>query len=254
MSRLVYTLLALSVLVAGCFAVESITEESELESGIVFVKFFAPWCGHCKRMAPAWEELAERAGDSYRVAEVDCTQHTELCQAHGVRGYPTLILFKDGKALEDRYVGQRTVEDFAAYVEKHNPELPKTVVVELSDPEIDSEVTTDEAGVYIVTAGNFDKVVEDRTVFFRFHAPWCGHCKRMADAWSDLARHYAESDTFRIADVDCTVQKTLCGEFGVRGFPTLLARRPDGERIPYSHGGDRSLEKLDEFLETIEEQ
>lgn len=251
MPRIVYTLLALAVLVAGCMAaasVESISTEEELESGIVFVKFFAPWCGHCKKMAPTWVELAERAGDAYRVAEVDCTQHQELCAKNGVRGYPTLILFKDGVALEERYGGQRTLDSFALYVEKLNPELPKTAVAPpLTAEESAEEVRTDDAGVYLVTSGNFAAVTEGRDVFFRFHAPWCGHCKNMADAWKDLARYHAKNEA-RIADVDCTQQKTLCSDFGVRGFPTLIFLRANGDRVPYPHGGDRSLDKLDEFM------
>ena len=256
MPRLVYTILALTVLVAGCVAaVTRVTEDTELAAeGIAFVKFFAPWCGHCKNMAPIWEELAEKAGDTYLVAEVDCTETKELCQAHGVRGYPTLILFKDGVAVEERYAGQRTLESFVAYVEKHNPELPRTAVeVKLSEVESSEEERTDEAGVYLVTSGNFGSVTEGRDVFFRFHAPWCGHCKNMAGAWKDLARDHSEGEV-RIADVDCTEQKTLCSEFGVRGFPTLIMLRADGTRVEYPHGGDRSLERLDEFLADAEEK
>lgn len=64
----------------------------------------APWCGHCKRLAPTWDKLSEEyaSTEGVNVAKVDCTEHRPLCQAQGVRGYPTLKLFKSGA--DEKYV------------------------------------------------------------------------------------------------------------------------------------------------------
>ena len=61
------------------------------------VKFFAPWCGHCKRMKPDYEKLAEAFADDSTVliGEVDCTVENALCQRFGVEGFPTIKTFTD---------------------------------------------------------------------------------------------------------------------------------------------------------------
>ena len=86
-----------------------------------FIKFYAPWCGHCKRLAPTWDELAEKHSHELNVAKVDCTADDSkaLCQEYNVRGYPTLYFFPadeeySGKYFE--YPGMRSLSaltDFA---------------------------------------------------------------------------------------------------------------------------------------------
>lgn len=104
----------LSVLLVSVSAMElSADTWDDLTVGkAVFLKFFAPWCGHCKKMKPAWDQLMEIYEDStsFLVAEVDCTaEGKELCSEFGVRGYPT-IKWGDPDDLQD-YRGGR---DFAS--------------------------------------------------------------------------------------------------------------------------------------------
>ena len=58
-----------------------------------FIKFYAPWCGHCRKLAPTWEKLHTELKDDLNVASVDCTTMAgqDLCANFGVRGYPTLL-------------------------------------------------------------------------------------------------------------------------------------------------------------------
>eukprot|EP01115_Flamella_aegyptia_P012926 TRINITY_DN6644_c2_g1_i1.p1 TRINITY_DN6644_c2_g1~~TRINITY_DN6644_c2_g1_i1.p1 ORF type:complete len:121 (-),score=42.99 TRINITY_DN6644_c2_g1_i1:143-505(-) len=88
--------------------------DEKIAEGKWFVKFFAPWCGHCKRLAPTWDELSEK-DLGVNVAKVDCTVHKEVCQGQGVRGYPTLKYFENGGE-GVKYSGARTIEAFEEWL------------------------------------------------------------------------------------------------------------------------------------------
>ncbi|MGB0669864.1 MAG: thioredoxin TrxA [Rhodospirillales bacterium] len=65
--------------------------------GPVLVDFWAEWCGPCKQIAPSLEALAEAMGDKVTVAKVNIDQNPMTPSKYGVRGIPTLMLFKDGQ-------------------------------------------------------------------------------------------------------------------------------------------------------------
>lgn len=89
---------------------------STLEQGPAFIKFFAPWCGHCKRLAPTWVQLAAHLKNKVTVAEVDCDAHSSLCAAQKIQGYPTLVYFSGG--IRSEYTGGRKLDQLKAFAEK----------------------------------------------------------------------------------------------------------------------------------------
>ena len=65
--------------------------------GKVLIDFFAIWCGPCRMIAPAIEEIAEEKAGELTVYKVDIDQSPELASRYGIRGVPTLMVFEDGK-------------------------------------------------------------------------------------------------------------------------------------------------------------
>lgn len=71
--------------------------DEERTKNNLFVKFYAPWCSHCKKLAPTWAALAERSTElqRVRVGKLDCTRHPRLAERYGVTGFPALLLFNE---------------------------------------------------------------------------------------------------------------------------------------------------------------
>ena len=118
------------------------------------VYFFAPWCGHCKRLAPVVEEVAELPEFAkIRCAKVDCTVDKALCSRYNVSGYPSILFMQGGRTWD--YKGSRTKPGLLALAARMTKPSVRTL---RSRAELDAMVAPDEAKVAFVygraTAGD----------------------------------------------------------------------------------------------------
>jgi len=237
-SRYFVVFLALFVASSCGSDVISLTEAtlpSQIAEGSWMIEFFAPWCGHCKHLAPIWEQFATSVKPDISVASVDCTVQKNICAKFGIRGYPTIKFVKGDKVYD--YSSARTLDAFTAFAKdgynsasgKDLPDLPKEDKIEEPVPVVPI------SQVVILEDSNFDSNIQSGTWFVKFYAPWCGHCKNMAPTWDTLAS--LTQGNFKVAKIDCTVHKAACSSFNIRGYPTLKLIK-DGKA--YSYNGERS--------------
>lgn len=92
MFRLALLACGLGLVRAADLTPETFAEATSDVAKPAFIKFYAPWCGHCKALAPDWERLEKEyaASDVVTVASVDCTTQEDLCARFDVRGYPSI--------------------------------------------------------------------------------------------------------------------------------------------------------------------
>ncbi|KAI0145198.1 disulfide isomerase [Xylariaceae sp. FL1272] len=203
------------------------------------VEFFAPWCGHCKKLAPVYEDLANvfATNKDVQIAKVDADAHRSLGQRFGVQGFPTLKWF-DGKSdTPEEYNGGRDLDSLTKFVTektgakaKRKLEMPS--VVEMLDDK-----------TFKQTIGG------DKDVLVAFTAPWCGHCKSLAPTWETLATDFVNEPGVVIAKVDAEADnsKATASDQGVTSYPTIKFF-PKGSTEPEAYNGGRSEADLIKFI------
>jgi thioredoxin 1 len=97
---------------------ENFENEVIQAQGPVLVDFYADWCGPCKVIGPVVEELADEYAGKANVRKVDVDVSQEIAGRYGVRGIPTLMVFKDGEVRET-VVGAVSKSELAAVLERH---------------------------------------------------------------------------------------------------------------------------------------
>ncbi|KAG0241554.1 thioredoxin-domain-containing protein [Mortierella sp. GBAus27b] len=209
--------------------VATVAADNTIGSTPALVEFYAPWCGHCKNLAPIYEELGQAFSgkqDKVLIAKVDADAHRELGSRFGIKGFPTLKWFPKGVDGDpEDYNGGRELEALATYVTQKSgvkSSIVKTI-----------PVTT------VLTDSNFEAEVlkSGKSALVEFYAPWCGHCKNLAPTYEKVAQDFLnDKETVVIAKVDATVETAVAEKYGVSGYPTIKFFAADGSVEDYNKG------------------
>jgi protein disulfide-isomerase len=169
-----------------------------------FIKFYAPWCGHCQAMAPTWLQLGKEMKGKLHIGEVNCDVETRLCKDVHLRGFPTILFFRGGERVE--YDGLRGLGDFVSYANK---------AIDTSD------------GVKDVDAAEFKELEEKEEVIFVYfydHATTSEDFAALERLTLSLIGH---------AKLVKTNSAILADRFKITTWPRLLVSR-DGRPTYYT--------------------
>ncbi|KAF8217811.1 hypothetical protein K438DRAFT_1795686 [Mycena galopus ATCC 62051] len=184
-----------------------------IAQGVWFIEFYSPYCGHCRNEQSGGVELAQ----------VDCSVNGDLCDAQNVKGYPQMNLYRDG------------------VTQGASPPPPPPPAA----PPVHAPVLNPTGEVIVLTPDNFQAHLDQGAAFVKFYAPWCGHCKKLAPIWKQLAKIMQSKVT--IAEMNCEAHEKFCKSQGVAGYPALMYYSPGGQKSEYTSG--RKLEQLKSFTE-----
>lgn len=179
--------------------------ERKKEDDVWAVDFFAPWCGHCRQLAPEWNKFAKMVADdpNLHVGQVDCAAHRDFCAKQGVRSYPTLRAYPRGP-FNARHIStfDGWSRDAASFREWATRFLPSSVE-ELDHSDFFGSVLTDR-----------EPWVVD------FYAPWCGHCVAFRPVVEAVAKKMEGKVKF--GAVNCEEHWQACDAAEVHRYPTVV--------------------------------
>ncbi|KAK1986847.1 hypothetical protein LZ30DRAFT_746137 [Colletotrichum cereale] len=190
------------------------------------VEFYAPWCGHCQNLKPAYEKVANNLNGLAKVAAVDCDEEANkpLCGQFGVQGFPTLKIVKPGKkpgkpVVED-YQGPRTATGIVeAVVDKISNHVKR-----VTDKDIDSFLEGDKPKAILFTdKGTTSALLRSVAIDFL--------------------------DAVTVGQVRSKESKAV-EKFGVKSFPTLVLL-PGGDKEPIVYDGELKKDGMVSFISQV---
>jgi protein disulfide isomerase len=227
----------------------------------VAVKFYAPWCGFCKKVEPAWNALGDllavdHAGDVL-VAEFDGDANEvppvadEAFPQVVVNGFPSIQLFfkrKNGSQAAVPYDGDRTLKGIFEFVqgtvaanEGGAPlalsEAARATLEGFVEPgeggpagepgKVDDDDGVDESGVLVLTDETFHAALQEHDfLLLEFFAGWCQHCNALKPEYAKAARILNEEDagtkTIALAKMDGEKYEAYAKRYNIKGFPTIM--------------------------------
>ncbi|GAA6093085.1 protein disulfide-isomerase A3 [Tachysurus ichikawai] len=182
------------------------------DHNLALVEFFAPWCGHCKRLAPEYEAAATRLKGVVPLVKVDCTANSNVCSKYGVSGYPTLKIFRNGEE-SGAYDGPRTADGIVSHLKKQ------------AGP----------ASVELKSEGEFEKYIGDRDASVVGFFTDAGSAAQ--GEFLKAASALRESYRFAHTNVDALLKKHNIEREGIVLFrPPQLSNKFEDSSVQYDEG------------------
>lgn len=194
---------------------------------LVLAEFYAPWCGHCKNLAPEYEQAAtalKGRSEDISLAKIDCVGNQDICTEHGVGGFPTIYVFENGKKA-GQYQGPRKADDITQYMIKRS--LP--VVTDLKNGE----------GVETWLSENLEKF----PITFLYLGP-----KDSYKEYVEAANTFRERATFISVNDDKLKEK-----YG--GAELVVFKDGEGEKVPVNSlpkGSELTVKTISAFFKNNE--
>jgi len=188
------------------------------EHDMSLIEFYAPWCGHCKALKPHYEEAAKQLAGIVPLAAVDCTTERELCNQHGVQGFPTLKIFTKGSETPAEYKGGRQTADIVSYMKKQK-EPAVRIINAAADLEAAKQSVDD---VLIVGYLSSDA---DKTLF------------------TQLANQFRNDYTFALVS-----DESVASSVGGVVPSVVLHKVKSAPDVPVTHSGDLTKEAITAFI------
>jgi len=191
------------------------------EQELILVEFYAPWCGHCKHLKPAYAEAAtilKANNPPIPIAKVDCTVETAVAGRFGISGYPTLKVFRNGKPSD--YNGPRDAKGIAAFMKKQVGPAAKPLS---SVAEVEAFISSD-PDIGFAVVGFFP---ESKT-------------SQLASSFALVASKSREKYIFgKVTDIE------LCRHYGVDGTDTMIAFKNFDDKKTVYDGSSKTKEVED---------
>jgi len=220
-------------------AVQTFSNNSDFKKRVLFdgpglwlVQFYADWCGHCKGLAPAFQEASGILEGFVKLGAVNAGDkdgpNARIAAGYPeVKGFPTLMIFGADKTKPLTYEGGR---DTKAIVSHMMQEAKKVIQMRMSGDGDQAggggggggDSVPEDSKVIELTSNNFKKNILDnpQVSMVAFVAPWCGHCKTLLPELH-RASTKLDGEGAVLGTVDATVYADLSNTYGVKGFPTI---------------------------------
>jgi len=180
------------------------------------VKFYAPWCGHCRKLAPIWTEIGELYLDKLDVvvAKVNCDANEKLCDKHKVNVYPALFMFENEKKLKHT-CKRRKKEDIIQFIDKFLKTVPSDGSAQSDEePEPERKLKGVQGAVWQLDKEDMLLLLENKKrdflIVMYYYASEKKAMYRLSDTWNRIATMYLEDQRITFGQVDCDIELNLC--------------------------------------------